>query len=46
VEFREDLFLKSTTSGRGRLVGRVVALLPFLLPVYRTCWNRVLLAHR
>jgi hypothetical protein len=46
VEFREDLFLRSTASARGRLVGRFVALLPFLLPVYRTCWNRVLLAHR
>jgi hypothetical protein len=46
VEFREDLFLRSTASGRGRLAGRFVALLPFLLPVYRTCWNRVLLAYR
>jgi hypothetical protein len=46
VEFREDLFLKSTISGRGRLVSRSVALLPFLLPVYRTCWNRVLLAYK
>jgi SAM-dependent methyltransferase len=46
VEFREDLFLRSTASDRGRLAGRFVALLPFLLPVYRTCWNRVLLAYR
>jgi ubiquinone/menaquinone biosynthesis C-methylase UbiE len=46
VEFREDLFLDSAGSWRARLIKRVTSLAPFLLPVYRNCWNRVLVARR
>jgi cyclopropane fatty-acyl-phospholipid synthase-like methyltransferase len=46
VEFREELFLRTSASRRAKLVNRVVGALPFLLPIYRNCWNRVLLARR
>jgi ubiquinone/menaquinone biosynthesis C-methylase UbiE len=46
VEFREELFLRSSARRRAKLVNSAVTALPFLLPVYRTCWNRVLLARR
>jgi ubiquinone/menaquinone biosynthesis C-methylase UbiE len=46
VEFREDLFLDSAVSGRARLIKRLTSLVPLLLPVYRNCWNRVLVARR
>ncbi|MDL5158996.1 class I SAM-dependent methyltransferase [Actinomycetospora termitidis] len=46
VEFREDLFLTHTESSRGRAVHRAVRAAPVLLGVYRTLWNRVLVARR
>ena len=44
VVFREDLFLKLSTSARARVVNRLVTALPFLVPAYRTLWNRVMIA--
>lgn len=46
VHFREDLFLKNATSGRARAVARLTGAMPFLIPVYRATWNRVLLAYK
>jgi SAM-dependent methyltransferase len=46
VEFREDIFLKLSVSSRAKLLNRLVTLMPFMLPLYRTLWNRVLLAQR
>jgi len=45
VEFREDLFLKVSTSGRAKLVNGILSLFPFLMPVYRNFHNRVLIAR-
>lgn len=46
VKFREDLFLKHAVSTKARRLNRLVSLLPFLIPVYRTLWNRVMLATK
>ena len=42
VQFREDLFLKHSISPRGHAVHKIVSWFPFLLSIYATCWNRVL----
>lgn len=46
VEFREELFLAAAASARAKLVNRLTSALPVLLPLYRNCWNRVLVARR
>jgi SAM-dependent methyltransferase len=46
VQFREDLFLKHSISPRGQALYKMVRWFPFLLPIYATCWNRVLVATR
>jgi SAM-dependent methyltransferase len=45
LQFREDLFLTLATSNRARLIGGLVRAFPFLVPVYRNSWSRVLIAR-
>jgi SAM-dependent methyltransferase len=46
VSWREDLFLQHSESPRGRMLARATSRLPWLLPIYRSCWNRVLVVAR